>query len=179
MLAVFLVSCKKERTAVVNDTVTEITQNTGAAAKEGTGKITLNCNGKQIVAEGVCGGLITMGTLTIAVKDKTNPAKAFIIDFSTDQFPLDEKEYLVKPKDYTADKNPENEVGVSFTEGLPGNKMNSWDAQENSGKLVFSVKGSEIRCRFSGIRLQPAKMYNADGLQSEGTVSGEFTLYKN
>lgn len=179
VLLVLSASCKKDETATANEVVSEVKQNTEIAAKEGTGKITLSCNGKEITAEGVCGGVITMGTLTIAVKDKTNPAKVFLLDFNTPEFPENGKEYTLTPKDYTAEKGPENEVSASFTEGLPENKMNVWDAQPNAGKLVFSVNGNQIKCTVKNIKLQPGKMYNADDLQAEGTVSGEFTLYKN
>ena len=180
LAALFLfISCKNEETKSVNDIVDEIKETTEIAAKEGSGKITLNCNGKEIIAEGVCGGIVTMGTLIIAVKDKTNPAKVFTISFNTPDFPENGKEYLIKPKDYTLDKNPENEVSVSFIEGLPNNKMNVWDTQPTSGKLIFSVKDNEIKCQFTNIKLEPAKMYNAEDLQGEGIVSGELTLYKN
>lgn len=174
-----LFSCKKEETISANEVVADIKKNTEITAKEGTGKIILHCNGKEIKAEGVCGGVTTMGTLIIAVKDKTNPAKVFTISFNTADFPLDAKEYLIKSKDYTADKNPENEVSVGFMEVLPNNKMNVWETQPTSGKLVFSVKGNEIKCQMKDIKLQPSIVYNADDLQGEGIVSGEFTLYKN
>lgn len=176
---VILFSCKKEEAASVNEAVANIKENTEVIAKEGSGKITLSCNGKEIIADGVCGGVTTMGTLIIAVKDKTNPTKVFTINFSTPDFPENGKEYLIKPKDYTLDKNPENEIGVSFMEGLPNNKMNVWDAQPTSGKLVFTVNGNEIKCQLKDIKLQASKMYNADDLQGEATVSGELTLYKN
>lgn len=178
-VTVVLFSCKKEDATLVNDAVTNIKENTKVIAQEGSGKITLNCNGKEIIAEGVCGGVVTMGTLIIAVKDKTNPAKAFTVSFSTPDFPENGKGYFIKPKDYTATNNPENEVSVSFIEGLPNNKMNVWDTQPTSGKLIFSVKDNEIKCQFTDIKLEPAKMYNADDLQGEGIVSGELTLYKN
>lgn len=177
-MALLVFSCKKDDATTVDEAVANVRENTEVAAKEGTGKITLTCNGKQITAEGVCGGIITMGTLMFAVKDKTNPAKVFTIDFNTKDYPVDGKEYSIKPKDYTSDKNPENEVSVSFMEGLPNNKMNFWDPQAGSGKVVFSVNGNEIKCTLSNIKLQ-SSIYNADDLKSEGTVSGEFTLYKN
>ncbi|MES2748501.1 MAG: hypothetical protein V4648_08975 [Bacteroidota bacterium] len=172
-------SCKKDDATTVNETVSDIRKSTEVVAKQGTGKITLRCNGKEITVEGICGGVITMGTLTIAVKDKTNPTKVFTIGFNTKDFPVDGMEYRIKPKDYTVDKNPENEVSVGFMEGLPNNKMNVWDPQPNSGNLVFSVKGNEIKCTFKDIKLQPSTAFNAEDLKSEGAVSGEFTLYKN
>jgi hypothetical protein len=179
LIMLFLFSCKKEGIATVNDAVENIKENTEVIAKEGTGKITLKCNGKLIIAEGVCGGVTTMGTLIIAVKDKTNPAKVFTISFSTTDFPLDGKEYLIKPNNYTVDKNPENEVSVNFMEALSNSKMNIWEAQASSGKLVFAVNGNQIKCQLKDIKLQANKMYNADDLQAEGIVSGEFILYKN
>lgn len=174
-----IVSCKNEGINTTKEELTEVTENTVVAAKEGTGKVILNCNGKQITAEGVCGGVITMGTLTIAVKDKINPAKVLILDFNTDQYPENGKEYIIKPKDYTSDNKPKNEVSVSFTEGLPNNKMNVWDSQSTSGKLKFTINGNEIKCTLKDIKLQPSTIYNAGDLQKEGIVSGELTLYKN
>lgn len=173
------ISCKNEGEKTIKDELTEVTENTVVATKEGNGKIILNCNGKAISVEGICGGVITMGTLTIVVKDKTNPAKVLTIDFNTDQYPENEKEYLIKPKDYASDNKPENEVSVSFMEGLPNNKMNVWDPQETSGKLQFTVNGNEIKCTLKDIKLKPGTIYNAEDLQKEGVVSGELTLYKN
>jgi len=173
------ISCKNESTNTTKEELTEVTENTAVTAKEGNGKVILSCNGKQITAEGICGGVMTMGTLTIAVKDKTNPAKAFMLDFNTDQYPENGKEYIIKPRDYTSDKKPENEVSVSFMEALPNNKMNVWDAQASSGKLIFNVNGNEIKCTLKDIKLQPSTIYNAEDLQKEGIVSAELTLYKN
>lgn len=174
-----LISCKKEEASTTNEVIAEIKENTAFAAKEGSGKIILNCNGKEIIAEGVCGGVTTMGTLIIAVKDKTNPAKVFSIDFNTDQYPENGKEYQIQPKDYASDKKPDNEVLVSFIEGLSNNKMNVWDAQAASGKLKFAINGDEIKCTLKDIKLRPSIIYNAKNLQNEGLVSGELTLYKN
>ncbi len=174
-----MLSCKKDDTTTLNEVVTDVKDNTSVVANEGSGKVTLTCNGKEITAEGICGAIVSMGSLTIAVKDKTNPAKVFTIGFNTKDFPVDGIEYRIKPKDYSSDKHPENEVSVSFMEGLPNNKMNVWDPQASSGSLVFSVKGNEIKCTFKDIRLQPSTAFNAEDLKSEGIVSGEFTLYKN
>lgn len=173
-----MISCKNEGTSTTNEELTEVTENT-IIAKEGTGKVILKCNGKEIITDGVCGGVITMGSLIIVVKDKTNPAKALTIDFNTEDYPENGKEYVIKSKDYTSDKKPENEVSVSFMEALPNNKMNVWDPQATSGKLKFTVNGNEIKCTFKNIKLQPSTIYNAEDFQKEGIVSGEFTLYKN
>lgn len=179
VLLIFLISCKKEITAENDKIVTEIKQNTSIAAKEGSGKVTLNCNGKQIIAEGVTGAIISMGELMIAVKDKTNAAKVFTINFNNDQFPENGKIYQIKPKNYSSEKNPNNEVSVSFMEGLSNNKMNNWEANATSGTLQFSVKGNEIKCTLENIKLEPNTAFNADDLKNEGIVSGQITLYKN
>jgi hypothetical protein len=178
IIILLLVSCKKE-TPTVNETIDKIKETTEVVANEGKGKITLNCNGKTFTVDGVCGALVSMDHLTIAIKDSINPAKVFTISFNTADFPLDGKEYLIKSKDYTLDKNPDNEVSVGFMEALPNNKMNVWETQPTSGKLIFSVKGNEIKCQLKDIKLEPSIVYNADDLQGEGAVSGEFTLYKN
>ena len=179
VLLFLFISCKKENAVNVDEIITDIKENTTVAAKEGSGKITLSCNGKQISSEGVTGAIISMGELMIAVKDKTNPAKVFTISFNNEQFPENGKVYQIKPKDYSSDKNPANEVSVSFMEGLPNNKMNVWDTQATSGTLQFTVNGNEIKCNLENIKLEPSTAFNADDLKKEGTVSGQFTLYKN
>jgi hypothetical protein len=119
IILLLLVSCKQEA-QTVNETVNEIKESTEVVAKEGTGKVTLTCNGKTLTAEGVCGVLVSMGQLTIAVKDIINPAKVFTISFNDENFPTSNKDYTIKAKDYLAEgKQPDNEVSVSFTEGLP------------------------------------------------------------
>src|SRR6478609_6341462 len=83
LTAVFLmVSCKKEETKTANDAINEVKETTEIVAKEGSGKVVLTCNNKEFVSEGVCGALVSMGQLTMAVKDKTNPAKVFTITFN-------------------------------------------------------------------------------------------------
>ena len=82
VVAFLLFSCKKEEAKKVNDVVNEVKESTEVVAKEGKGKVVLTCNNKELIAEGVCGVLVTMGDLMIAVKDKTNPAKVFTISFN-------------------------------------------------------------------------------------------------
>ncbi len=180
LLIIFLlvISCKKEEVNNTKHLYTEVKENTVAAENEGKGKVTLICNGKRITAEGSCGGVVTMGTLIIAVRDNANAAKIFTIDFNTLVYPVNGKEYLVKPKDYTLNKNPENEVSISFVEGF-SNRMNSWDTHATSGTVKFTVNGNQVRCTLKNIRLVPSLIYNAEDLQSEGIVSGELILYKN
>lgn len=173
-------SCKKDHSTTVDDAVNEVKESTEVVAKEGTGKVVLTCNGKEFVAEGVCGALVTMGNLIIAVKDKTNPAKVFMINFNGEDFPENGKVYKVKSKDYSQEgSGPNDEVSVSFSEGLPNNKMNSWGSDKAKGTVQFDYNGNQVKCVLKNIQLSSAEMFNADDLKADGMVSGELTFYKN
>lgn len=173
-------ACKKQEKRIVNETIDEAKETTEVVAKEGLGKVTLTCNGKELVAEGVCGVLVSMGELTIAVKDKTNPAKVFTITFNGEDFPESELIYKIKSKDYLAEgKSPKDEVAVSFAEGLPNNKMNAWGSDNAKGTLQFTQSGNEIKCIIKAIVLTSSEMLNANDLKGNGIVSGELTFYKN
>lgn len=173
-------SCKKEDTTTVNDVVNEAKANTEVVAKEGTGKITLTCNGKELITEGVCGALVSMGELTIAVKDKINPAKVFMMTFNDEDFPKSGIIYKIKAKDYlTEDKSPKDEVSVSFSEGLTNNKMNTWGSDNAKGIVQFTQNGNEIKCLLKDIQLSSNDMFNPRDLQGIGNVSGELIFYKN
>jgi hypothetical protein len=176
----FVFSCKKEEKTSINEAIEQGKQTTEVVAQEGSGKVTLLCNGKALIAEGVCGVLVSMGELTIAVKDKTNPAKVFTITFNNEDFPESGTVYKIKAKDYLAEgKSPKDEVAVSFAEGLPNNKMNSWGSENVKGTLQFTQSGNETKCVFKNIVLTASEMFNADDLKVNGTVSGELTFYKN
>ena len=177
ILAILFVSCNNKNN--VNEVVTDIKENTSLVAEEGLGKVTLICNGKKIVTEGSSGAIVTMGSLMIALKDKINPAKVFTISFNTDKFPENGKEYIIKSRNYSSDKNPENEITVGFMEVVSKNIMNVWDNDSNSGKIKFMVNGNRITCAFKDLTLQPNTAFNADGLDHVATVSGEITVYKN
>lgn len=174
-----IISCKKEN-ETPTDVLNKIKQTTEVVAKEGSGKVALICNGQEFIAEGVCGALVTMGELTIAVKDKTNPAKVFMITLNGEDFPENGKVYKIKSKDYTKDgKGPNDEVGVSFSEGLPNNKMNTWGSENAKGTIQFFYNGNEAKCVLKDIVLSASEMFNADDLKANGTVTGELTFYKN
>lgn len=180
LIVVLLFSCKKEETTTSNDAVDEIKESTEVVAQEGKGKITLKCNGKELVTEGVCGALVTMGELVIAVKDKTNPAKVFTISFNGTDFPENGMTYKIKSKDYTQEGlGPKDEVSVSFSEGLPNNKMNTWGSEKAQGTIQFQVIGNEIKCTLKDIKLQASEVYNAEDLKGIGEVSGEFIVWKS
>jgi hypothetical protein len=176
----FIFSCKKEEKTSINEVIEEAKQTTEVVATEGYGKVTLVCNGKELITEGVCGVLVSMGELIIAVKDKTNPAKVFTITFNNEDFPESGTIYKIKAKDYLAEgKSPKDEVAISFAEGLPNNKMNSWGSENAKGTVQFTKNENEMKCVFKNIALTASEMFNADDLKSNGTVSGELTFYKN
>jgi hypothetical protein len=180
LVITIFISCKKEDTTTVNDVVNEAKANTEVVAKEGTGKITLTCNGKELITEGVCGALVSMDELTIAVKDKTNPAKVFTMTFNSEDFPKSGIIYKIKAKNYlTEGKSPKDEVAVSFAEGLPNNKMNAWGSENTTGNVQFTESGNEIKCIFKAIVLTASEMFNADDLKGNGIVSGELNFYKD
>lgn len=180
VVAFLLFSCKNEEAKKVNDVVNEVKESTEVVAKEGKGKVVLTCNNKELIAEGVCGVLVTMGDLMIAVKDKTNPAKVFTISFNGEDFPENGKVYKIKSKDYTQEgKGSSDEVSVSFSEGLPNNKMNTWGSDIAKGTVQFVYNGNEVKCTLKNIVLSSAEMFNADDLKSDGTISGELTFFKN
>ncbi|MFM9988737.1 hypothetical protein [Flavobacterium sp.] len=180
LVITIFISCKKEDTTTVNDVVNEAKANTEVVAKEGTGKITLTCNGKELITEGVCGALVSMDELTIAVKDKTNPAKVFTMTFNGEDFPKSGIIYKINAKNYLAEgKSPKDEVAVSFAEGLPNNKMNAWGSENTKGNLQFTESGNEIKCVFKDVVLTASEMFNADDLKGKGIVSGELIFYKD
>lgn len=181
ILTIILVaSCKKEDTTIVKDAVNQSKETTEVVAQEGSGEITLSCKGKELIAEGVCGVLVSMGELTIAIKDKTNPAKVFTMTFNGEDFPEIGIPYKIKAKDYLAEHNsPQNEVSVSFAEGLPDSKMNAWGSENAKGTVRFTENGNETKCILKDIQLTSNNMFNAKDLQGIGTVSGELTFYKN
>ena len=177
---VLIISCKKESSLLVKDVVNEAKQTTKVVAQEGTGKVTLTCNGKQFVTTGICGAVVSMGQLMVAVKDKTNPTKVFVINFNNEDFPEIGKTYTIKEQDYTSDvKGPKDQVSVSFSEGLPNSKMNSWGSDTAKGTLQFTANGNAITCSFKNIQLSANTMFNPDDLDQNGFVTGELTFYKN
>jgi hypothetical protein len=177
---ILLVSCKKEDKTTVDDAVNEVKESTTIAAKEGTGKVTLSCNGKDIITDGVCGALVTMGSFMVAVKDKTNPAKVLTITFNDENMPEDGKIYKIKSKDYAQEvKAPSDEVTVGFTEVVSNSKMNNWGSDNAKGTLQFNYYGNEIKCIIKDVTLTPSEMYNADDLKANANVTGELTFYKN
>jgi hypothetical protein len=148
-------------------------------AKEGHGKVELKCGSQTLVVEGRSGGDTTSGDMIIAVQDKTVAAKVFTIIFNGKDYPQDGKVYHVKKSDFMGEgKKPDNEVYCGFSE-VSQKSMTDWSSDDASGTLQFTVKGNEINCKFSNMKLQPSAMYNKGELNAVATASGEMTFYKN
>lgn len=180
LVVVLFFSCKKEDQKSAREKLSGIKESPEVVAKEGNGKIILNCNGKEIIAEGICGAIVTMGQLVVTVQDKVNPAKIFTISFNGEAYPENGIPYKIKEKDYSQDEaGPKDEIEVDFAEALANSKMNSWGSSNANGQLQFEVNGSEVKCAFKGLKLSANKMLNGENLQGEAVVSGTFTFYKN
>ena len=177
-MCVFLLSCKNNTptSTSADDVIQEAKETTAVVAKEGRGKISLQCNGKTYEINGVCGAVTSMGTLTIAVPDDSFPAKTFTINFTTDKMPETTSSYTLVGSVY--DDKDATHASVSYTDMRRAHPMN-WESDTNTGKLDFIVNGNEIKCSFSNLTLQPSMMYNKGDVDAPATISGELTIYKN
>lgn len=161
---------------IIQDQLDEIKETTHTQGKEGRGKITMSCAGKTFEINGVCGAVVSMGTLTVAVPDDKAPTKTFTISFKTDKLPSASRSYdMVKSR--FDDENPDHVV-VSYSDFSHG-ATNTWESDDATGKLKFDVNGNTIRCTFSNLKLLPNEFFNKGDLNNTATVSGELTIYKN
>lgn len=174
-------ACKQEEnpTAEIADANKAASSVATESAKEGHGKVTLQCGSQTLVVEGKSGGDTTSGDMIIAVQDKDVPAKVFTISFNGKDYPQDGKVYHVKKSDFMSEgKKPDNEVYCGFSL-VTNNTITDWSSDNNSGTIQFTVRGNEINCKFSNMKLQPSAMYNKGEWNGVGTASGEMTFYKN
>lgn len=160
----------------VQKTMDDINTSVSVEAKEGRGKIVLQCNGNTYEINGVCGAVSAMGTMTVAVKDDNIPVKVFTVSFNSDQLPATSSTYNIVKSSLNQDNDPTH-ITVGFTDMRSALPM-IWESDKNSGKLDFVVNGEEIKCSFSNLVLQPNNFYNKEAQNKPATVSGEFTFYK-
>ncbi len=180
-LALTLASCKQQAVEpqAVSDVAANEVVNDHQAAKEGHGKITLKAGSTTWIVDGKCGGVTNTGELIVAVQDKDIAAKVFTISFNTLDYPQAEKTYTIKKSDYMSEgKKPDTDVCVAFSQ-ITEKEQADWSSDDASGTLQFTTNGNEIKCKFSGIKLQPSAMYNKGESNNLGTASGEMTFYKN
>lgn len=175
-----MVSCKPETAkATVAATEPMAVAAETQPAKDGHGKVTLKCGSQTLVVDGRCGGVTNTGELIVAVQDKDISAKVFTISFNTKDYPVSGKIYTIKKSDFMSeDKKPDNQIYVAFSQ-ITGNEMADWSSDDTSGTMQFTTNGNEIKCKFSGIKLQPSIVYNKGELNNAGSASGEMTFYKN
>lgn len=180
VIAIAMVSCKNEAVnpeSVVARATTTVTET--PPAKEGNGKVTLQCGSQTLVVDGKCGGVTNTGELIVAVQDKDIPAKVFTISFNTLDYPQAGKTYTIKKSDYMSEgKKPDTDVYVAFSQ-ITEKEQADWSSDDASGTLQFTTNGNQIKCQFSGIKLQPSAVYNKGENNNVGTASGEMTFYKN
>ena len=174
-----LASCKQE----VKDDAKMTAQQPAAAltqmAKEGFGKVTLECGAQTLTVEGKCGGTTALGDMVIAVQDKTTPTKVFTITFNGKDYPESGKVYTIKKSDFMDQaKKSASDIYVAFSEINQKNQMD-WSSDDQSGTISFQANGNEITCTFKDIKLQPSIVYNKAGLDQAATASGTMTFYKN
>lgn len=149
------------------------------AAKEGHGKITLKAGSKTWTVDGKCGSVTNTGALIVAVQDKDIAAKVFTVSFNTLNYPQAGKIYTIKKSDYMSEgKKPETDIYVAFSQ-ITEKEQADWSSDDASGTLQFTTNGNEIKCKFSGIKLEPSAVYNKGENNSVGIASGEMTFYKN
>jgi len=178
--SVLFTACKSNKVdsseTTIEQNMDEIKSSTAEQGKAGKGKITLQCKGKNYEISGVCGAVVSMGTLTITVPDDSIHTKIFTINFTTDKLPESTSTYTITKYDIE-DKDASN-VSISYTDMRSTQQMN-WESNDKTGKLNFTVTGNEIKCSFSNLILQPSMMYNKGEQDAAATVSGELTIYKN
>jgi len=179
-IAIAMVSCKNETANTESVAAAETAAITETApAKEGSGKVTLQCGSQTLVVDGKCGGVTTTGEMIVAVQDKDIPAKVFTISFNTKDYPESGKTYTIKKSDFMSeDKKPDTDIYVAFSQ-ITEKMQADWSSDDASGTLQFTTSGNEIKCKFSGIKLQPSEMYNKGEFNGTGIASGEMTFYKN
>ncbi len=174
------IACKSNKTdrseTTIEQNMDEIKSSTAEQGKAGKGKISLQCNGKTFEINGVCGAVTSMGTLTITVPDDSFPAKAFMINFTNDKMPSATSSYSIVQSNI--DDKDDSHVSLSYADMRSTSTM-IWESDNKTGKLDFVVNGNEIKCSFSNLTLQPNMMYNKGELNSNATISGELTIYKN
>lgn len=180
-IAGIFTACKPETLTSEQLEAAEITGTStiSEVAKEGFGKVELQCGSQTVNVEGKCGGVTNTGDMIIAVQDMKVPSKVFTISFNGVGYPENGKVYTVKKSDFMSEgKQPANEIYIGFSEMTQASQMN-WSSDDESGTMIFQTNGNEIKCKFNGIKLQPSAVYNKGDLNNMGTASGEITLYKN
>lgn len=178
IISISFAACKNKtnESKTADDVIQEAHETTAVIAKEGRGKISLQYGGKTMEINGVCGAITTMGSVKVAVRDDSVPAKIFTVSFATEKLPDVTTTYTILGSTY--DVKGTNAVSIGFADFSDAVKA-SWDSDKETGKLDFVVNGNEIKCTFSNLPLQPNTLINNDAFEVPATVSGELTIYKD
>jgi hypothetical protein len=178
---ILISSCKsgkedKNPSEELQKNMEDISSSVSVEAKEGQGKITLQCNGNTYEIKGVCGAVSAMGSLDVVVKDDTTPVKVFTVSMKTNELPASSTVYSIVKSNL--DDKDLSHIVIDFTDMRTEAPM-TWASDNSSGKLKFEVTGNQIKCSFTDIALQPNSFYNKEAQNKTASVSGEFYLYKN
>ncbi len=166
MAICFFTACDKKGEAKDNSN----TGNNTGDTKQGTGVITLKCNGTTFVTAGNCNYSSIADCIVVA--DSSNSQNVFTINLNGG-LPAATRTYMIIDEAVTAEK-----VSFSFTR-FPGNsKMFNWESADIKQEVTLSTEGNKITCSFSDIPLEHSVAYNPDSLAFTGTCSGSFVLYK-
>jgi hypothetical protein len=176
-ISILFTACKNNtsESKTAEDVIQEAHETTAVIAKEGRGKISLQYGSKTMEINGVCGAITTMGSIMIAVRDDSVPAKAFTINFSSEELPSTTSSYNIV-NSVSDDKNA-LEVSLSFV-NMSSNVKSSWYGNNKTGKLEFKVNGNEVTCTFSNLTVQPDMLFNKGEFDTPATISGELTIFK-
>ncbi|HTN46522.1 MAG TPA: hypothetical protein VL098_09260 [Flavipsychrobacter sp.] len=174
--AIGLSSCEsspdktKSENISVEENLKNIEETTAEKGSAGSGIATARVGDQEIKVEGVCGAVTSMGSTSIVINDKNQASNAFTISFQGTELPAATKTYTVG-----GENEKDDEVKISFL-NFKDNNMSSWDSKKGAGTITLEVNGSDIKCTFNDISLEPAQMYNKAPLDKTAKLSGQFSL---
>lgn len=137
--------------------------------QQGTGSITLVCNGATFTNAGNCNYSSIAECIVVADANKNQNAFTFNLDGG---LPEKTTTYIIAD-----DASGTEKASMSFVQ-FPGSKMINWESGDINATVTLTVEGSKITCTFKDVPMEPSMVYNPDSLSHQGLCSGSFTLYK-
>lgn len=173
-LSVSLIACscnKPESTPATNPGTNNNGggNNNGGNTQQGTGSITLTCNGTTLTNAGNCNYSSVADCIVVADANKAQNIFTLNLDGG---LPAKTTTYTIVDDAVGSEK-----ASMSFVQ-FPDGKMIDWESGDINATVTLTVEGNKITCSFKDILLEPAIMYNPDELNHQGGCSGSFTLYK-
>lgn len=162
-------SCNKPESSTPTGTNNTGNNNGNTNPQQGTGSITLTCNGTTLTNAGNCNYSSVADCIVVADANKSQNVFTLNLDGG---LPTSTKTYTIVDDAVGTEK-----ASMSFVQ-FPEGKMIDWESGDITATVTLTVEGNKITCSFKDIPLEPAIMYNPDELNHQGTCSGSFTLYK-